>query len=99
MDLTTCGKNRVDHTQCAVYLARKLFTDSELGGKSIFPKRVNSKPPLSPRRSQAIANAIKSRFHLDDESPELQEAFNAITSDVGRGKRLNKDGRVLRMQA
>jgi len=93
VDLTTSGKRNMDHCQCAIYLARKLFTDSEMRGKSIFPKRVDSKPPLSPHRSQVLADAIKSRFHYDDESPELQEAFNSVnqlTSDVTRGKRLNK---------
>ena len=49
---------------------------------------------LSPRRSSVFADAIKSRFHFDDEAPELQEAYNSVnqlTSDVTRGKRLNKN--------
>lgn len=66
---------------------------NKLKNKRLFPKRVNSKPPLSPRRSSLLSDALKSRFHLDCDSPDLQEAFNAVNqlaSDVSRGKRLKK---------
>ena len=98
IDITKMGRKNLDHTQYAIYLIRKLFTDEELVGKSIFPKRVTSKPPLSPRRSQAVSDAIKSRFQFDFESPQLQECFNSInqlTADVSRGKRLNKRANLI----
>ncbi|MEL7524031.1 MAG: hypothetical protein AAGJ80_20820, partial [Cyanobacteria bacterium J06553_1] len=74
-DVTKIGRSNLDHTQYAVYLVRSLFRDEELVGKSIFPKKITSRPPLSPRRSSVVSDAIRSRFRLDLESPELQECY------------------------
>ena len=91
-DLTKLGKRNIEPSRFAVLVARTVFSDEEMKGKSLFPKRVTSKPSLSPTRSDLIARTLKSRFHLNDDSEGLQEAVNAVnqlTADVSRGRRLN----------
>lgn len=91
INLAELGPRSLDVTNFALTVARKLWSDDELKLGMVSKKRVNrGRPPLSPLRTSLLFDSLKSRFKLDDNGDELEEACRAINqlgNDINSGKR------------
>lgn len=93
-NLLNLGARNMDSRRYSITLARHLWTDDELKGKMLFPRKVNSRAGLSPVRSELFLKSLKCRYHYNsDNEEEIKSAISAVnqlTSDVTRGKRLKR---------
>ena len=89
LDLTKIGNKNLDLTNCALKIARTLWTDDELRCSRLFPKReIGDKKPLSPTRSNLFKSTLKRRFQISNE--DLDPAVltvNQLCADIKAGKR------------
>ena len=90
-NLTLIGNPRMPPSLFGQCVARKLFSDNELGNSMLFPIRETGRRSLSPNRSDIFKRAVSARFNDDEDAIQTSiYAVNQLGNDIKRGRRKRK---------